>query len=242
MNTENSNDTENALLFEITPPKPLSSYSEEELFTQKTNKDDYWKDNITIPSYATQEKKQRNTNKSDSSSWTHNAIIADHPNRAYGHQLGYREAAETLTNHIRKDNYLIDAMVYPVIFLYRHAIELYMKDLIEDINKTEKTKQEPMRTHELSKIWENLRKSLEKYCPEDDKKELDAAEKIIMKINEFDIGSTSFRYPTTRGGGQSLSKIKHINILYFSEVMSTLFYTLDYMRAGVYLNGDHYSE
>lgn len=35
MNTENSNDTENALLFEITPPKPLSSYSEEELFTKK---------------------------------------------------------------------------------------------------------------------------------------------------------------------------------------------------------------
>ena len=114
---------------------------------------------------------------------------------------GYWEAAKILLERMSSESRridLIDTLIYPLFFNYRHSIETYIKALF--FNHGDKTKEERQKFlklgHNLESLWSNLRPTL------DAGKEhvgssvnLDTIEDRIKEINKFDSDSMVMRYP-----------------------------------------------
>src|SRR5712671_6183891 len=66
----------------------------------------------------------------DEDDWETNAWVRGATDYAYAE--GYRRAARILADHVIQNRWDIDFLVYPIVFLYRHNIELQFKRLIPD--------------------------------------------------------------------------------------------------------------
>lgn len=118
---------------------------------------------------------------------------------------GYRDAAyylldELLNNH-KGDWLKIDSLIYPLLFSYRHYLEIVMKDTLRYHRLI---KQETFfdqvgfkNEHSLIKIWTELKPYLEHIYvnAENLNEKFSAVEKLLNEIDEKDKGSYSFRYP-----------------------------------------------
>lgn len=60
--------------------------------------------------------------------WIYNACLL--PGRLEGYRTGFKIAADIIAERIAKDTKDIDRIIYPLVFLYRHYIELSIKDTI----------------------------------------------------------------------------------------------------------------
>ena len=84
--------------------------------------------------------------------------------------------------------------VFPVVYCYRHYLELSLKHLIELYNQFEETGEEFPRTHNLLELWQFVRENC--YEPEElvSDEEIPDVERLIKEFHEFDSRSTAFRY------------------------------------------------
>ena len=74
---------------------------------------------------------------------------------------------------------------YPILFVYRHAIELYLKDIV----------QSKKRTHKLDRLVEEFRQ----YCSEILGQQIPSwVGKRLREFDVFDPGATTFRYENRR--------------------------------------------
>ncbi|EFH8745037.1 hypothetical protein GF050_17545 [Escherichia coli] len=64
------------------------------------------------------------------SDWHNNACLNYMPDHGTAYTEGYRRAADILINHIDESGRDQDFLVYPVLFLYRHHLELLIKQII----------------------------------------------------------------------------------------------------------------
>lgn len=123
---------------------------------------------------------------------------------------GYKNAALELLDKLLDDNEIdwlkLDTLIYPVMFLFRHHLEIIIKDTIryENILKGGSFFDEigfPV-GHSLINLWKELRPDIEKRdiyydvnlkneCIETD----NAVENMLTEIDNLDKGSFSFRYP-----------------------------------------------
>jgi hypothetical protein len=165
-----------------------------------------------------------------SNDWQNNAVI----NMFYGHDnkyiSGYGEAALFLAKHIISTNKNQDSFVFPIVFLFRHYIELRLKKLVtygkqilrEDIffNKD----------HGIKEYKDTVLKTLSTICltetqPIDEVISLSDRNKLEFIIEEFckaDPDGQAFRYSTTKKGKQNLTGIDYINIRSFTENICSL--------------------
>jgi hypothetical protein len=119
---------------------------------------------------------------------------------------GYEGAAWVLLKHIEEsghDAHIADTMVFPLIFLCRHAIELRMKDLIEDGHCLLGTEPAPTK-HNLGNLWSLCWKVIKMQWPGTQESHVAEEAAIITDFDEVDPGSTSFRYSLDAGGEPSL--------------------------------------
>lgn len=90
------------------------------------------------------------------SDWHNNTCLNYMPDHATAYTEGYRRAADILIGHIDASGQDQDFLVYPVLFLYRHHIELLIKQIIglalalaEDPSKHQYKKD----NHNLNTLW-----------------------------------------------------------------------------------------
>lgn len=90
------------------------------------------------------------------SDWHNNACLNYMPDHGTAYTEGYRRAADILINHIDESGRDQDFLVYPVLFLYRHHLELLIKQIIglalalaEDPDKHQYKKDD----HNLNNLW-----------------------------------------------------------------------------------------
>lgn len=163
---------------------------------------------------------------------------------AYGRS--YHEAAQQLVKHIASTHYR-DPDACPIVFLYRHAVELYLKAIIHWGNNLLQLNGTPIVPHRniftehrlrvlLKSVKPILRfqKSLSNWgdshfrCFRD-------AEKVIEELEEFDPGSCSFRYPIdTTGKKATLPHHFLFNVIAFGERFDHLITILDGISTMVY--------
>jgi hypothetical protein len=174
--------------------------------------------------------------------WQANACV-NGIDDSVAYQDGYRRAALHLAEHVCYAGRGQDFLVYPIVYLYRHHIELTLKSIINvaafvvDYKLTEKDL-DTLGRHDLAKLWQLARPLLNPTCelggspalPPDDLEGIDA---YILQLHKHDPDGQRFRYSTTKSKKArqlpSLpSDLKHINIRNFATAMEKL---ADYLDA-----------
>lgn len=137
--------------------------------------------------------------------WRHGALIGGMTSEAFDTFAiadSYKLAGDVLVEAVpsRAEAY---ELLYPVMFNYRHAIELYLKAVLPAATKG----------HELRPLWEKLRVHLKHTY------KVQAPmwfENLIFWLDDFDPESTTFRYSdtqvysrSTRDGGEFWFDLPH---------------------------------
>lgn len=170
--------------------------------------------------------------------WQANACINSF-DPAMAYQDGYRRAALQLAEYVCEAGRGQDYLVYPIVYLYRHHVELTLKSIIDaaafvtDCPLTDKDI-DALGRHDLARLWKLARQMLDPACelggesplPADD---LEGIDSYIDQLHQHDPDGTRFRYSTTKVKGQKArrqpslpSNLKHINIRNFAEHMEKL--------------------
>jgi len=164
---------------------------------------------------------------------------------AYGRS--YHEAAQHLVKHMAASHYR-DPDACPIVFLYRHAVELYLKAVIHWGNSLLLLNGKPtvphrniFAEHRLVVLLKSVKpilkfhNSLENWGDAYFGSFRDV-EEVIKELEEFDPGSHSFRYPITTKGHDALPHHFVFNVIAFGEKFDGLLRILDGMATMVYLD------
>lgn len=141
---------------------------------------------------------------------------------------GYWDSAKILLGKMISDSRkiaVIDTLIYPLFFNYRHSIEAYLKALFFNHgNHTEEERQKFLKCgHNLQSLWSNLRPTLDagkKHVGSS--VNLDAIEHYIKEINKFDPDSMVMRYPIRKDLKNNKGRQYRVDFIHFGERMDEL--------------------
>lgn len=127
---------------------------------------------------------------------------------------GFKEAADMIVGKLAntKAGKHPDIYFFPVAFLYRHSLELQMKDLLrlaislKLIEKNE-TVEKVLGSHSLASLWHHTRLALVAHWPKDPKGTLKGVSAVIQKLHEADSSGQTFRYTKDRDGTSNIQKL-----------------------------------
>lgn len=127
------------------------------------------------------------------------ASIESDWNSLSGYRLAYQVAADNLVDSLGDDFMEPDALIYPIMFLYRHCLELRVKEMYLGMKILHRQEADiKMRRHDIRKFWKELRALLELSWK--DQTILDSVEQRIMEFDDLDKTSFAFRYPDILDG------------------------------------------
>jgi hypothetical protein len=159
--------------------------------------------------------------------WQHNACINYLPDSIHAYADGYKEAAEIVVGHAISRRAANDTLVYPILFLYRHYLELRLKELIASGSVLIGKRIRPPADHRLDNIWGVCRPILKKISPQEPANSFKTIGECIKEFARFDASSQSFRYSRSRNGQRSLEGVTHINLRNVRDTMSKVSGLLD---------------
>jgi hypothetical protein len=140
--------------------------------------------------------------------------------RAYRLGKGYKLAGDVLVQNLVGEPYDHDNLVYPILFCYRHYVEITLKEIIEQHGRwagVSLTKKD----HQLSDLWKLFLQIATAYHndPSDE-----AAVVVSYCINEFaqvDPASVAFRYARDRKTDALIPlEFGAINLVVLHDVMN----------------------
>ena len=158
----------------------------------------------------------------------------------------YHEAAQRLVRHIASSHYR-DPDACPIVFLYRHAVELYLKSIIHWGNALLRLSGRPVvrhpnifTEHRLAVLLRSVRpilqfrRSLNNWGDSHFRGFRDV-EKVIGELEEIDPRSYAFRYPIDTAGKKApLPHHLVFNVLTFGEKFDHLVNMLDNISLMLY--------
>ena len=118
------------------------------------------------------------------------------------HAEGYRQAAEVLLQHFLDDPTPEkgSVLVLPILFLFRHYIELRCKDIIVYGQALLGQQAAWPIGHDLRKWWEQAKKLYRESLGTNLNGQSEKTHTCILEISALDPDSTSFRYPYDKNG------------------------------------------
>lgn len=158
---------------------------------------------------------------------------------------GYKEAANLICEQIINKRVLKKyAMIYPIIYLYRHYLELQFKNIISLTTKALSLSSMLDNSYVETKSFSKNHNLLELYSVCFDKLKIFAVKigdpailneeedflelkEIIQEFEEYDKSSQSFRYPIDRKNNSNLQKISTINIKNVYDIINKSTETFD---------------
>lgn len=126
----------------------------------------------------------------------HEAYLGPGAGKWDAYARGYRLASELLAGHVGDSVFHSSLLGFPILFLYRHYLELRIKDL-GDIAAEFLGQEYPEPTHDLLKLWRGVRPNLEEVLQES-AEHFDAVEETIREFSAVDQHFYAFRYPVDR--------------------------------------------
>lgn len=125
--------------------------------------------------------------------------------------ITYKDAGDLLTEAVLHggDGTDPDRFAFPILYLYRHATELLLKDIIREgvrlgvLNADEV--EQPLNEHALYRLW-NLAKRAISELP-GPKEDVQAAEGLISELHQADPDGQSLRYDRDKLGKTNVVKL-----------------------------------
>lgn len=165
--------------------------------------------------------------------WKLNACIEHWGDVDWAYKIGFYDAAFQLTESMCQKPSDQDTMVYPILYLYRHHIEILLKSIVrlsvelldEQVSGRMRKKLEQ---HDLQPLWCMIESKLNPICecakskpipPED----IEGVRAYMQQLNDHDPKGVSFRYGRERDMSRTIrDDVVRINIRSFAICMEKL--------------------
>ena len=153
---------------------------------------------------------------------------------------GYFLAASQMAERLITQSNFSDYEAYPVVFLYRHAFELYLKNILYKalplaaFRKIEDMNSQLHNTHKLVPLANKVIIVIRQLFP-DDSNLNQVAMRIKRTAEEFSIidpDSYSYRYPIDTDGNPSTPKNQTVNLRAFANMMSIILTAMESINFG----------
>lgn len=131
-----------------------------------------------------------------------------------------------------------DELFFPVAYLYRHSLELKLKEIIQigvllNVLSHEEV-EEPMRNHNLAKLWTKAKKPIEDCWPEADRTEPKAVEAVVNEFHQVDRNGQACYETDKRGSLLRHGDLpEHISIANLKQTMDAAYRFLDSCLGGL---------
>lgn len=132
---------------------------------------------------------------------------------------GYKTAGDLMVEAAGRDGLARDTLVFPIIFNYRHFIEISLKYLLANYGPTVGIAPN-WRSHDLARLWRSSLEMFKKYeitDPDDTNPTVGA---IILEFAKIDPRSYAYRYPVDRWGRQLPVAQRHLHLPTLADVMN----------------------
>ena len=109
--------------------------------------------------------------------------------------MGFKDAGDSLIEHLVLHG-RSDAIVLPILFCYRHSLELHLKAIAREVHEFETGTSNVCKSHDLQWLTKILdHDSLDEAIESDDDRAVrDAVKDRILEFHAVDPGGTSTRY------------------------------------------------
>lgn len=137
--------------------------------------------------------------------------------------VGFQRAADMIVDAAKDDDRNPDDLFFPVAYLYRHHIELMLKELVrlgrrvgvvEDAvervppcpscGHAPRSSDDPLSQHNLHKLWNKAKLAINAVWPDQKNDDLAAVERVILEFHKLDPTGQAFRYARDKAGSQRL--------------------------------------
>jgi len=167
---------------------------------------------------------------------------------------GYHDAGKLLVRELASSPGYRDFDGYPILYLYRHALELYLKAVVYrgaqlvhllDVGHIDISKL--FKSHKLSNLLPALTAVLESLDRKGDfetppLRSYDEFTDLVRGVDEIDPDSFAFRYPITKGRQPAVEHHTVLNTVAFAEHLDPVLALLDGAVTGLHEEFDASAE
>jgi hypothetical protein len=156
---------------------------------------------------------------------------------------GYKFAADSLIDN-RQGIPREDILLYPILFLYRHCLELKLKALlVGSSNLTENPVDiKSLDKHNISDLWGRLKGTLRSLKINFPNEEIKTFDRCIKELSDIDPIAIAFRYSQDLSCNQTFVGFIAIDIANVKEVMEHLFSSLEFVSISINQESEWRSE
>jgi hypothetical protein len=152
--------------------------------------------------------------------WGTAAVVAqDTDHRHFFMMEGYKEAADLLAEAAASYRPHRDRLLYPVVFCYRHYLELALKYVITTHGQLAGVSPNT-EDHDLDKLWPDVRRIIESVDPDNaNGPDVEVMQRCVAEFAKIDPGSFTFRYPTSKKGLPVVVAFEYLDLKQLKETM-----------------------
>ena len=151
--------------------------------------------------------------------------VADFSVLAQGYAFAAERAMESWNG---RGSRRTDLEAYPILFLYRHALELSLKHILYRAFELSRyhlpgeIEEKLQNDHNLQRVWQVVSKTLNILYPYDQLKRSieETISRACVELSELDPGSYTFRYPIDRNGEPMPATPRRVNLSAFVDEMN----------------------
>jgi len=150
--------------------------------------------------------------------------------------VGFQRAADMIVTAAQSDDLNPDDLFFPVAYLYRHHLELMLKELVQlgtRVGALDDCKG-ILGWHNLHKLWNKVRHLIREVWPDSPDDDLRAAEQVVLEFHKLDPTGQAFRYSRAKNGAKHLeSAPEGVDLSTLSETVGAVSNFLDAVYAGI---------
>ena len=135
--------------------------------------------------------------------------------------MGYKKAADLLVDHTSHDDVAKATLVYPILFNYRHFIELQLKFLIWTYGRAAGI-EATWDKHKLEPLWNDVVKVLDSFGIWENNAADRAVGRLVRDFAKVDPRSMAFRYSVGTDGNPMSVELQQLDLLVLRDVMNGL--------------------
>lgn len=159
----------------------------------------------------------------------------------YNYIQGYKQAAKAtymlfLQSASNKEIDVQDTICYPLVFLFRHITELYLKYIYIHLYhpKQNELKAFINNGHDLKSLWNRLKEKIIMLSARVRfNVDTDAIEHYIFELDKNDASSFTYRYPIDKSIKKVHSQGRYLDVIQLNNCMEAFFRYLDSVLANI---------
>lgn len=142
-------------------------------------------------------------------------------------------AGDAAVDAAREARQHLDALIYPIVFLYRQYLELSLKLILFYVRALLDEKGDVPGTHNLLALWETCQKGIARVSDGSLRKHCEVLDQAIRQFAVVDPSSFMFRYPVDRQGTPVEIGPERMNVLHLKEEMANVALATEVISGGL---------